>query len=94
MTKKNTTHSSWPESFVTDRDQNWSRRMCGIFLCHRSLYLRLFLRQFEEEKILNTKSQIESFFHIQRENYYRTISFFFGHDEMVTQVSTGNVTGW
>ena len=51
-----------------------------------------FLSHFEELKILNTKHQVESFFHIYHENYYRTIFIFFGHDELVTQITTRYVS--
>ncbi len=49
-----------------------------------------FLFHFEELKILNTNHQVEVFFHTHHGNYHRIIFIFFVHDEMVTQISTGD----
>jgi hypothetical protein len=50
-------------------------------------YILDFFMSFEELKILNILHQEELFFHIHHGNYYQIIFVFFGHDEMVTQIS-------
>ena len=47
-----------------------------------------FVYHFEERQALNTKHQVETFFCFHHEIYYRSISLFFGHNEMVTQNSS------